>query len=66
MNEMIEGMCCDCVWGGPCCSFDENAQCVYRKEDGSCWRAFDSVLTNTDSIRAMPDLISREETERNT
>lgn len=33
----IEGMCCDCIHGGPCCSWDENRDCPWCKEDGSCW-----------------------------
>ena len=33
----VEGMCCDCAHGGPCCSWDENEDCQHRKEDGTCW-----------------------------
>lgn len=36
-TNAIEGMCCDCAHGGPCCSWDENEGCQYREEDGSCW-----------------------------
>lgn len=36
-TNAIEGMCCDCAHGGPCCSWDKNEGCQYRKEDGSCW-----------------------------
>ena len=36
-GNSVEGMCCDCAHGGPCCSWDENEGCQYRKEDGSCW-----------------------------
>lgn len=36
-DDAVEGMCCDCANGGPCCSWDENEGCQYRKEDGSCW-----------------------------
>ena len=36
-DNAIEGMCCDCVHGGPCCMFDENKDCEHRKDDGSCW-----------------------------
>ena len=36
-DDAVEGMCCDCAHGGPCCSPDENANCSYRKEDGTCW-----------------------------
>lgn len=37
VGDVVEGMCCDCAHGGPCCSPDENANCSYRKEDGTCW-----------------------------
>lgn len=37
MTEPIEGMCCDCIHSGPCCSWDENKECQHRKDDGSCW-----------------------------
>ncbi len=33
----VEGLCCDCLHGGPCCDFSENTRCVNRQEDGSCW-----------------------------
>lgn len=33
----VEGMCCDCAPGGPCCSWDENENCPHKKEDGTCW-----------------------------
>lgn len=33
----VEGLCCDCGYGGPCCSFDENLSCTHRREDGVCW-----------------------------
>lgn len=36
-TNAIEGMCCDCAHGGPCCSWDENEGCQYREADGSCW-----------------------------
>lgn len=36
-TNAIEGMCCDCAHGGPCCSWGENEGCQYREEDGSCW-----------------------------
>ncbi|WP_298069881.1 hypothetical protein [uncultured Mailhella sp.] len=35
--EAIEGMCCDCVHGGPCCDFSENQECPFYKENGGCW-----------------------------
>lgn len=37
MSKPVEGMCCDCVHGGPCCGYEENTDCEYRAEDGSCW-----------------------------
>ena len=36
-GDVVEGMCCDCAHGGPCCSPDENTNCADRKEDGTCW-----------------------------
>ena len=36
-NNAVEGLCCDCAHGGPCCSWDENEDCQFRKEDGACW-----------------------------
>lgn len=36
-DDAVEGMCCDCAHGGPCCSPDENTNCADRKEDGTCW-----------------------------
>ena len=36
-DKPIEGMCCDCIHGGPCCDYTENVDCFYQKEDGSCW-----------------------------
>lgn len=36
-ESTVEGVCCDCAHGGPCCSWDENEGCQYREEDGSCW-----------------------------
>ena len=36
-DEPIEGMCCDCIHGGPCCDYTENAECFYREKDGRCW-----------------------------
>ena len=35
----IDGMCCDCIHDGPCCSWDEFEDCPWYKEDGSCWEA---------------------------
>lgn len=37
-GRAVEGMCCYCIHGGPCCGYEENADCEYRKFDGSCWK----------------------------
>ena len=37
--EEIEGMCCDCIHGGPCCDYSENESCPFWKEDGTCWKS---------------------------
>lgn len=39
-EDSVDGMCCDCAHGGPCCSWDENESCPHRKEDGTCWVPF--------------------------
>lgn len=39
----VEGLCCDCQHGGPCCNFQENEDCSFRKEDGSCWVSLGAV-----------------------
>lgn len=44
-DDAVEGMCCDCAHGGPCCSPDENANCSYRKEDGTCWVPYTKETT---------------------
>lgn len=44
----VGGMCCDCAHGGPCCSWDENEGCQYRKEDGSCWVPYTKGDANLD------------------
>lgn len=36
-DNLIFGMCCDCIMHGPCCSWDENESCLRYKDDGSCW-----------------------------
>lgn len=46
MGNSVEGMCCDCAHGGPCCSWDENEGCQYRKEDGSCWVPYTKAEAN--------------------
>lgn len=47
-TNAIEGMCCDCAHGGPCCSWDENEGCQYREEDGSCWVPYTKGEANLD------------------
>ena len=49
-TNTIEGMCCDCAHGGPgpCCTWDENEGCQYRKEDGSCWVPYTKGDANLD------------------
>lgn len=48
VEDDVEGMCCDCAHGGPCCSWDENEGCQYRKEDGSCWVPYTKGEANLD------------------
>lgn len=48
MANAVEGMCCDCAYGGPCCSWDENEGCQYRKESGSCWVPYTKEEANLD------------------
>ena len=40
MDKPIEGMCCDCVYGGPCCSWEENESCQHKKDNGVCWKPY--------------------------
>ena len=44
----VEGMCCDCAHGGPCCSWDENEDCQHRKKDGTCWVPYTKEEANMD------------------
>ena len=44
-DDAVEGMCCDCAHGGPCCSPDENTNCADRKEDGTCWVPYTKETT---------------------
>lgn len=39
MMDEIEGMCCDCIHGGPCCDYSENKSCPFWKADGTCWKS---------------------------
>lgn len=50
VEDAVAGMCCDCAHGGPgpCCSWDENEGCQYRKEDGSCWVPYTKGDANLD------------------
>lgn len=50
-DDAVEGMCCDCAHGGPCCSWDENEDCQYRKEDGTCWVPYTKEEANMDKPR---------------
>lgn len=45
VGDVVEGMCCDCAHGGPCCSPDENTNCADRKEDGTCWVPYTKETT---------------------
>lgn len=47
-TNTIEGMCCDCAHGGPCCSWGENEGCQYREEDGRCWVPYTKGEANLD------------------
>lgn len=47
-TNAIEGMCCDCAHGGPCCSWDENEDCQHKKEDGTCWVPYTKGETDLD------------------
>ena len=47
-ENAVEGMCCDCAHGGPCCSWDENENCQHRKEDGACWVPYTKEEANMD------------------
>lgn len=47
-GNAVEGMCCDCAHGGPCCSWDENEDCQHRKEDGTCWVPYTKEKANMD------------------
>lgn len=50
-DDAVEGMCCDCAHGGPCCSPDENTNCADRKEDGTCWVPYTKEEANMDKPR---------------
>ena len=47
-SNAVEGMCCDCANGGPCCSWDENDDFQYRKENGICWAPYTKEEANMD------------------
>lgn len=37
-ENLIEGMCCDCLYGyGHCCDYSENPDCEFYRENGKCW-----------------------------
>ena len=48
VGDVVEGMCCDCAHGGPCCSWDENEDCQHRKKDGTCWVPYTKEEANMD------------------
>ncbi len=48
VEDAVAGMCCDCTHGGPCCSWDENEGCQYRKEAGSCWVPYTKAEADLD------------------
>ncbi len=44
MIEAVKGLCCDCIYGdGQCYDYSENETCKRRKEDGSCWEAYNNT-----------------------
>lgn len=48
VEDAVEGMCCDCAHGGPCCSLDENEDCQHRKKAGTCWVPYTEEDSNMD------------------
>ena len=47
-GDMVEGLCCDCKKSDPPFygDSDENIDCPYRTEDGSCWEAIELAITD--------------------
>lgn len=56
MSELIEGMCCDCAHGGPCCAWGENKNCPNWKNDGSCWTPAHDQDAKADHGKPCPSL----------
>ena len=56
MSELIEGMCCDCTYGGPCCAWEENKNCPNWKSDGSCWTQAHDQDAKADQGKPCPSL----------
>ena len=56
MSELIEGMCCDCTYGGPCCAWEENKNCPNRESDGSCWTPAHDQDAKADQGKPCPSL----------
>lgn len=56
MNELIEGLCCDCDHGGPCCAWGENKNCPNWKSDGSCWTPAHDQDAKADQGKPCPSL----------
>ena len=50
-DDCVEGMCCDCAHGGPCCDWSENEDCQHKKEDGTCWVPYTVEEANMDKPR---------------
>lgn len=57
MDKPIEGMCCDCVYGGPCCSWEENESCQHKKDNGVCWKPYTREEANMDKPRICEVLV---------
>ena len=58
--NVVEGMCCDCAHGGPCCSLDENEDCQHRKKAGTCWVPYTEEDSNMDKKVQLHKKISNE------
>lgn len=48
----VEGLCCDCIHAGPCCSWDENENCPQWKDDGTCWEPFKAEYISKEQLLA--------------
>jgi hypothetical protein len=55
----VEGLCCDCAHGGPCCDWSENEDCQHKKEGGTCWVPYtveDSKGAEIDPVKKEADM----------